>query len=458
MGDDKSFRVAMYPWFAMGHLISYLHLSNKLAARGHKIFFFVPSKTLHRLEQFNLHQDLITFVPITVPHVEGLPPGAETTADITYPMQPNLMTAMDMTQPMIEASLRELKPHFIFFDLTHWLPSMARPLGIKTIYYSTVSSAVAAYLRRGGGTLKNIQLTETGLMKPPEGFPLTSLIKLYAHEARQMIDQGGREFGKNISFFDRVLSSYRECDAIGYKTCRELEGPYCEYLQNHFKKPILLAGPVVPEPPTSKLDEKWEKWLGRCKPKSAIFCAFGSECVLRNDQFQELVLGLELTGLPFLAALRPPIGTENIEAALPEGFIERIQGRGVVDGGWIQQQLILAHSSVGCFVTHCGYGSLSESLVNECQLVLVPSVGDQFINARMMGRDLKVGLEVEKGEDGMFTKDAVCKAIQSVMDIDSEVGKEVKENHGKFRELLLKKGFENSYMDDFVQEMQGLLQ
>ncbi|KAK1378655.1 Glycosyltransferase [Heracleum sosnowskyi] len=448
----------MYPWFAMGHLTTFLHLSNKLVERGHKIFFFVPSKTIHKLEQFNLHRDLISFVPITVPHVEGLPPGAETTADITYPMQPNLMTAMDMTHPIIEASLRQLKPRFVFFDFTHWLPSMAHPLGIKTICYCTVSSAVNAYLSMGKGTLKNIQLTEAGLMGPPEGFPPASMIRLYAHEARQMIDQGGREFGKNISFFERILSSYTECDAIAFKTCRELEGPYCEYVQNHYKKPILHAGPVVPEPPASKLDEKWANWLGGCKPKSVIFCAFGSEFVLRKDQFQELVLGFELTSLPFLAALRPPFGAENIEAAFPKGFTKRILGRGVVDGGWIQQQLILAHPSVGCFVTHCGYGSLSEGLLNECQLVLLPNVGDQFINARMMSRDLKVGVEVEKEEDGMFTRHAICKAIQSVMDIDSEVGKEVKENHGKFRELLLQKGFENSYIDGFVQKMHELLQ
>ncbi|KAK1378654.1 Glycosyltransferase [Heracleum sosnowskyi] len=456
--DDKAFKVAMYPWLAMGHLTAFLHLSNKLAERGHKIYLFVPTNTLHKLEQFNLHPELITFEPITVPHVEGLPPGAETTADVTYPLQPNLMTAMDMTQPIIEASLRELKPHFVFFDLPHWLPLVARPLGIKSVFYCTGSPATIGYLIRETGTLKNVLLTESDLMEPPQGFPVTSMIKLYAHEARQLMDQGGREFGKNMSFIERLFRSFTECDAIAFKTCRELEGPYCDYVKNHYEKPILLAGPVLPEPPTSELDEKWAKWLGGCKPKSVIFCAFGSECVMRKDQFQELVLGLELTGLPFLAALRPPLGTENIEAALPEGFTERIQGRGVVDGGWIQQQLILAHPSVGCFVTHCGYGSFSEGLLNECQLVLLPNVGDQFINARMMGRDLKVGVEVEKEEDGMFTKDAVCKAIQSVMDIDSEVGMEVKENHGKLRELLLQKGFEDSYIDNFVQKMQGLIQ
>ncbi len=41
---------------------------------------------------------------------------------------------------------------------------------------------------------------------------------------------------------------------------------------------------------------------------------------------------------------------------------------------------------------------------NDCQLVLLPNFGDQIINARLMGEDLKVGVEVEKGEeDGLFT-------------------------------------------------------
>ncbi|KAG6387153.1 hypothetical protein SASPL_152338 [Salvia splendens] len=121
--------------------------------------------------------------------------------------------------------------------------------------------------------------------------------------------------------------------------------------------------------------------------------------------------------LPFLAALKPPIGAKTVEEALPEGFTNRTENRGVVEGGWVQQQLILSHPSVGCFVTHCGWGSISEALVNECQLVLMPHVGDQLINARFMGGDLRVGVEVEKGdEDGLFTRDGVVKAMKVVMD------------------------------------------
>ena len=47
------------------------------------------------------------------------------------------------------------------------------------------------------------------------------------------------------------------------------------------------------------------------------------------------MLGLELSGWPFLAALKPPSGAESTEEALPEGIEERVQGRGIVHGGWV---------------------------------------------------------------------------------------------------------------------------
>lgn len=223
--------------------------------------------------------------------------------------------------------------------------------------------------------------------------------------------------------------------------------------------PVLLSGPLLPEPSTSTLEEKWVSWLGKFKAGSVVFCAYGSEGPLQQNQFQELLLGLELSGFPFLAALKPPTGFESIEEALPEGFLERVHGRGIAYGGWIQQQLILEHPSVGCFITHCGGASITEALVNTCQMVLLPRLGsDHVTNARVMSAKLRVGVEVEKGEeDGLFTKESVCKAVKTVMDDESELGKEVRANHTKLRNLLLSENLESSCVDTFCQRLQKLL-
>ncbi|KAE8075999.1 hypothetical protein FH972_014676 [Carpinus fangiana] len=97
-----------------------------------------------------------------------------------------------------------------------------------------------------------------------------------------------------------------------------------------------------------------------------------------------------------------------------------MKGKGIVDGGWVQQRLILGHPSLGCFVTHCGSGSLLEAL------------------------------RMEKGEeDGLFTRGSVCKAVRTVMGVDSEVGRVVRANHTKLRDLLLSEDLQSSYINSF---------
>jgi len=179
---------------------------------------------------------------------------------------------------------------------------------------------------------------------------------------------------------------------------------------------------------------------------------------VRQSEFLPfLFLGdMRTTGMPFLAALKLPLDCATVESALPDSFEERTNRRGIIHAGWVQQQLILNHPSVGCFVTHCGAGSLSEGLVSHCQLVMLPQAVDQFLNARMMSQDLKVGVEVEKREGGLITRETVQHAILTVMEEGSEMGREVRENHAKMREFLVKQGVEDSYISSFVQSLYDL--
>ncbi|XVF40402.1 hypothetical protein PTKIN_Ptkin01aG0110800 [Pterospermum kingtungense] len=277
----QTFHIAMYPWFALGHITPFVHLANKLAERGNRISFFLPSKTQRKVEAFNLQPELITFTPITVPHVEGLPLGAETTNDVPFPLHPLIMTAMDLTEPVIEASLRELKPHFVFFDFTCSLPALTRRLGIKSVHYCIISSATIGYLLIPARKILEKGLTGSDLLEPPQGFPSSS-IKLRAHEAPGLAAVTKMDYGSGISFAKRNLRSLSDCDVIGFKTCKEIEGPFCEYIGSQFDKPVIFAGLVVPEPPKIALEEEWENLLSNFKAKTVIFCAFGSECVLKK--------------------------------------------------------------------------------------------------------------------------------------------------------------------------------
>ncbi|MED6223951.1 UDP-glycosyltransferase 79B30 [Stylosanthes scabra] len=447
----------MYPWLALGHQSSFLHLCNKIAKRGHRITFFAPKTAQSNLLSFNLYPHHIKFVAVAVPHVEGLPPNAETTSDVPYRLYPLIMTAMDLTQPDIEARLSELKPELVFYDFTHWMPSLAKRLGIKAIPYCTISSAMIGYTVSPSRFEEGRDQTMSDLMKPPPGYPDSS-IKFHVHEARAFANKRKEVFGSNVLFYDRMFISTSEADAIGFRTCREIEVAYLDFIEEQFKKPVIPSGPVIGEKPNSCLDDKWVSWLGEFTQGSVVYCCLGSECRLRPNLFQELVLGLELTGMPFLAGLKPPIGFDSVGDALPEGFEERVNGRGILYGGWIQQQLILEHPCVGCFITHCRSGSLSEALVNECQLVLLPNVGDQILNARMMSKNLQVGVEVEKGEvDGLYTKESVSKALSVVMDDENETSRVIRSNHAKIRDMLPNKDLESTYIDAFCKKLHKIV-
>ncbi|GAB2277987.1 Belongs to the UDP-glycosyltransferase [Dionaea muscipula] len=458
----STFHIVMFPWFAIGHMTPFLHLSNKLAEKGHRISFLLPNKAKLQLQHLNLHPNLISLHSLTIPNdVQGLPPGAETASDVSIHQISPLATALDLTRPLVERMIRQARPRpdFVFYDTAHWIPEITSSLGIKSICYNVVcaaSLAIALVPARNNNVTGDI-ITEEELATPPPGYPSGNVI-LRKHEARNLLFIS-KEFGHGITFYERTNTAMRCCDAIAIRTCRELEGDFVDYLGAQFEKPVFLTGPVLPkeEEEEARLADRWAEWLGRFQPGSVVFCAFGSQFVLDKDQFQEILMGFESTGLPFLLALKPPIGFTAVEEAFPQGFKERVEGRGVVDGGWVQQPLILSHPSVGCFVNHCGFGSMWEGLKSEAQMVLVPQLGDQILNTRLMAGELKVAVEVEREENGWVSKVSLCKAIKAVMDQGSEIGCLVKKNHAKWREILVHQGFLNGYIDAFIKDLRGLL-
>lgn len=455
--NGSNLHVAMFPWLAMGHMTPYLHLANKLADKGHKVTYLLPKKAQQQLQHLNLHPHLITFHLVTIPHVDGLPVGTETASEIPIFLNHLLAIAMDLARDQVQEFIVRAKPNLVLYDNAHWIPEITKPLGIKTICYNVVcAAAIAIAIVPARNVRKDKPITEEEIAEPPAGYP-SSKVVLKGQDARNLMFIS-LPFGDGISFYERVTIALKNSDAIAIRTCSEIEGKFCDYLGSQYQKPVFLTGPVLPEPEkTVALDEKWVKWLGGFEPNSVVFCAFGSQLILEKDQFQELLLGFELTGLPFLVALKPPAGASTIEEAFPEGFEQRVRGRGVVWGSWVQQPLILVHPSVGCFVNHCGFGSMWESLISDCQIVLVPHLGDQMLNTKLLADELNVAVEVKKEDNGWVSKENLCNAIKCVMNKDSEEGDLVRKNHAKWKETLGSSGLMSGYIDKFVQNIHDLV-
>ncbi|KAJ0988917.1 hypothetical protein J5N97_007273 [Dioscorea zingiberensis] len=455
--SNAELHLMLYPWLAVGHINPFVQLARKLAALpGIRITFLSTSGNVPHITELLSDFPTVSILSLQLPHVPGLPPGIENTADATPSMTELLKLAVDLTKPDVATLLTRHRPHAIVYEFAHpWMPSIARPIGVKALFFSLFSSVSTAYL-----TVPSRRSCSGEMSKPPPGFPAASSISSVPNYQANDFAYMFKSFNGMPCVYDRVVSCMEASDAIIMKSCMEMEAPYINYVESEFKKPVLLAGPVVPDPAIGKLEKHWDEWLQRFEAGSVVYCALGSEAILSDDSIKELLLGLEMVGSPFIAVINlqkcdtTGLSPEQVlKKKMPERLEERVRGRGIVHTGLVQQQDILQHKSVGCFVCHCGRNSLMEGMVTECGLVMLPQFGDQFLNAALLAGDLGVGVEVERdGEVGSFTREGVRDAVKKVMGDEK-----VKEKQRKWREFLVDEELQGMFMVKFVEKLKDMV-
>ncbi|KAG9440627.1 hypothetical protein H6P81_020792 [Aristolochia fimbriata] len=450
--ETTDLHVAMFPWLAFGHINPFVQLANKIAAHGVRVTVFTAPgnipRTTSALKTGPGYRTAV--VPVHIPQVEGLPPGADSTAEMTPAMAELLKLAVDKMGPQMEDLFVDLRPDVIVFDFAmQWLPPIALKHGIKSVFFSIFNAITIAYLAVPSRLTEGKPPTVEDLRRPPPGLEVEDLPSFKHYECREF-HYVYESFG-GPSVVDRWLAAVQGCDAFLLKTCMEMEGPYVKYIETQYKKPVLLAGPVVPDPPAGELEEPWAGFLSRFPEKSVVLCSFGSEVFLKDDQIKELAWGLEMTAAPFILVLKFPDDEQSsrLEEALPEGFVERVKNRGMVHTGWIPQQLILAHRNVGYFITHAGSSSIIEGPANDLQMIFLPQRLDQCLNTKLVVYNLKAGVEVNRDdEEGFFTKEDLCEAVKASAAV--ERGRE-------WRDFLRNKEKQEGFPRDLVEKLKEMM-
>nr|CAB3478216.1 unnamed protein product [Digitaria exilis] len=179
--------------------------------------------------------------------------------------------------------------------------------------------------------------------------------------------------------------------------------------------PVYCIGPLVTEGGDDKKHECLE-WLDTQPDKSVTFLSFGSMGTFSKKQLQEIAVGLEKSGQRFLWVVRSPRGDEqsigdplpepDLDALLPEGFLERTKGQGLVVKSWAPQVEVLGHRATGAFVTHCGWNSTLEGIMAGLPLLCWPLYAEQRLNKVFIVEEMKLGValrgfdeEVVKAEE-----------------------------------------------------------
>ncbi|KAJ0042062.1 hypothetical protein Pint_19021 [Pistacia integerrima] len=139
-----------------------------------------------------------------------------------------------------------------------------------------------------------------------------------------------------------------------------------------------------------------------------------SSTILDRTQFHELALGLELSNRPFLWVVHPNI-IDDMSDAYPEGFLDRVASRGHIVS-WAPQQKVLAHTSISCFLSHCGWNSTMEGVCNGLPFLCWPYFADQFLNRTYICDIWKVGLAFTKDEIGIIRREEIRSKVDQLLD------------------------------------------
>ncbi|KAL9665482.1 hypothetical protein QQ045_020902 [Rhodiola kirilowii] len=200
------------------------------------------------------------------------------------------------------------------------------------------------------------------------------------------------------------------------------------------KGPVYAVGPVVAGTESGWGESEVFEWLDGQRNESVLFVAFGSGGTLSARQMIELAWGLEFSEQRFIWVVRLPVTSDestDVSHYMPDGFLNRTRKLGLVVNDWASQREILSHRSVGGFLTHCGWNSSLESIVNGVPMVAWPLYAEQRMNATMLVEEMKVAVRPATlpAEQVVVDREEVKMLITKIMSIEGN------EQRGRVKEL-----------------------
>ncbi|KAJ7962537.1 Glycosyltransferase [Quillaja saponaria] len=259
---------------------------------------------------------------------------------------------------------------------------------------------------------------------------------------------------------------YDLAEGVFLNSFYELEPGPIEFLQKNEpgKVPVYPVGPLVNMDSANSSVDGGEilKWLDNQPYASVLFVSFGSGGTLSSNQLNELAVGLEKSEQRFLWVLKSPNdkvanatyfsaqSQNNPLEFLPQGFLERTKGRGLVVPSWAPQAQILNHGSTGGFLSHCGWNSILESVVNGVPLIAWPLFAEQKMNAVLLTQDIKIALRTNANENGLVESEDIAKIVKDLM--EGEEGKKIRYRMKDLEEAAARASSENGSSTKTISE------
>jgi UDP:flavonoid glycosyltransferase YjiC (YdhE family) len=264
---------------------------------------------------------------------------------------------------------------------------------------------------------------------------------------------------KKQQMLDSVLkinSWVSKAQYLLFASIDELESQVIDVLKAEFPFPVYAIGPTIPyldlaENSSQALKDNgldYFEWLD-CQPRSSVvYVSMGSFLSVSSAQMDELAAGLRDSGVRFLWVARG-------EARR----LKEICGDMGLVVPWCEQLRVLSHSSIGGFLTHCGWNSTQEGMFCGVPFLTFPIDMDQPQNSKLIAEDWKIGWKVKQDVevDKLVTREEIAVLMQKFMDLGSEEVKEMRKRASEFQRIcqhaIAEKGSSETNINAFLRDI-----
>ncbi|KAK1428859.1 hypothetical protein QVD17_17699 [Tagetes erecta] len=463
--EQNTIVVVMVPLPLQGHLNQLLHLSRLISAHNVPVHFVCT--TTHgrqvklRVQGWNPNtMSTIFFHDLPIPPYETPPPNPNSTNKFPSHLQPLCEAATHLRRP-VTSLLHKLSP------TTH---------RVVIIHDSLMSSVVQDFVSLPNAetyTFHSVSAFSTALYTSKKvGEQILKLIEPHDVTKEDLSFEGC--FTPEFKRFIAVQHEYAKLSSGRiYNTCRVVEKPILDLLEAEARsanKLLWALGPFNPMelksvPKVRRKDsgpvDRILNWLDKQASNSVILVSFGTTTSFSQQQIIEIAIGLESSNQKFVWVLREAdkgnvFSNNNTidHAELPYGYEDRVKDQGLVVREWAPQLDILAHRSIGGFMSHCGWNSCIESMSMGVPIVAWPMHSDQPNNAVLLVKILKLGFQVKdwSRREEVVVAATVEKAVRRLM--GTKEGEEIRTRAAalgfRVRKSVVDGGIAQTEFDSFI--------
>ncbi|PKU74919.1 UDP-glycosyltransferase 73C5 [Dendrobium catenatum] len=387
MASFSALEILFFPFPSPGHYLPLIDIATLIASRGANATVVINPVILSRLPPSLLRTAGIHFHSIPFPSAAaGLPDGISTADDVPTALLPRFAVALSLLRSPFTDLLRHLSPSAVISDaLLPFTAETAASLGIPWFSFPgtglfALSVDLSIFLNRPHQTEPiSDSFVVPGL---PHRIELT-------HSQLKETTLPGRP---TSDFFALAKQADQFTTGIVINSFTDLEPGYAEHYQREMGKRIFLIGPVS----TIRCSEEEEQnsqimtWLKKKPERSVIYVCFGSLCRMPEKQILEIGRGLEDSGVAFIWVIREASASPEVAE-----IEQRVGKRGIIVRGWIAgQAAVLRHPSIGGFLTHCGWGAVTEAVAAGIPMLTWPMFGEQFYNEKLVNELVGIGVEI----------------------------------------------------------------